>query len=109
MTDKKIGLPEKIVLVSVIVLFVVMTCVSVVLHLVTHNSADNTFEETSISFEYATEDEKPVREYKYFAVGSGNKYHVDGCPSVRENSQRVPVFQKQIDKGNYTPCKRCIG
>lgn len=108
MTDKNKRLPEKIVLLFALSLFAVMVCVSVVLHFVTHEGAENTLEETNIPFKYMNVEEEPVQEYVYFAVGNGDKYHVDGCPSVTEESERVPVWQKQIDKGNYTPCKKCI-
>ncbi len=108
MTDKNIKLPEKIVLISVVLLFVVMVCVSVVLHFVTHKSVENTFEDANFPIEYVEQEDKPMTEYVYFAIGDGDKYHVDGCSSVRETSEKIPISQKQIDKGNYTPCKKCI-
>ena len=109
MSDKNNRASEKILLVATAALFVILLCVSVVLYFVTHKSERNTFEETCVEIEYAQEDETILRDYVYFAVGDGDKYHVDGCSSVRKDSQRVPVSQKQIDKGNYTPCKKCIG
>ena len=108
MTDKKAKLPEKITFAVVMLFFVIMVGVSVVLHFTTHKDKSNTLEETAIPIDYVEVSQKPRTEYVYFAVGNGNKYHVDGCPAVRENSERTPVSQKQIDKGNYTPCKKCI-
>ena len=108
MTDKNNKRPERIAFIVVVLFFVIMVAVSVVLHFVTHKNESNTFEETTVQIDYKQVSEKPKTEYVYFAIGDGDKYHVEGCPSVRENSERVPVSQKQIDKGNYTACKKCI-
>ena len=108
MTDKNNKRPEKITCIGVVLFFVIMVVVSVILYFETHKNENNTFEETAVPIDYTRVSEKPNTEYVYFAIENGGKYHVDGCPSVRENSDRVQVSQNQINKGNYTPCKKCI-
>ena len=95
--------------VFIVLLFVVLGVVSVVVFVNTHKPYQNSFEKVSIpisdvEFETLCADEQK----QYFAVGNGDKYHVDGCVHVTETSQRTPVSQRQIDKGNYKACKVCI-
>ena len=101
--------PHKTVVVFILCLFLILSAILVAVYVNTHLFKQNTFDEQSFSVShYEMENVHFQNEYKYFAVGNGKKYHVDGCPYVTEKSERVPVSQKQIDKGNYTACKRCI-